>query len=147
MDILKTPTSILEEDINNLFKNKSSNDIEILFSIISLILFKNSKNTDMIDLYNNFDLDVFIKMVNLFSGRTVHFSEYSDLKETLVLSICYFLREIEGERDWEKVQSFFGSYKIDRLSIALKIHNLDEWVKQKISEQMKQLLKEERNEK
>lgn len=135
--LVKTPTSILEEDINDLFKKKEESDLEILFSVITLLLFKNEKNTDMIDLYNNFGIDTFLKIVHLFDGRTVKFIDSKDLSDTLVLAVCYYLREIEGKRDWNDIQEFFGSYKLDRLSLALKIHNIDEWLKQKIQEQFK----------
>ena len=141
--MFKTPTSLLEEDMNSLFESRSKDDLDILFSIVTLILFKNSKNTDMLDLYKNVDIDTFLKITNLFSGRTVQFIETNKLRETLILAMCYYLREVEGIRDWDKVQSFFGSYKIDRLSIALKIHNMDEWLKQKIHEQLKDLVKED----
>lgn len=140
-DIIKNPKSILEEDLNALFRQKDESEVSIIFSIVNLLLFKNERNTDMLDLFNTVDMDTFLRVVHLFEGRTVRFSDSKVLQDNLILAICYYLREVEGIRDWERIESFFGNFKIDRLSLALKIHNMDEWLKQKISEQVRSLFK------
>ncbi len=137
--IIDNPNTILHEDINDMFKTKKENDFDILFSTLNLILMKNERNTDMIDLFNTLEMSSFIKVLHLFDGRTVQFTEANKFTDALILAIVYYLREVENIRDWDKVQEYFGSYKLDRLSIALKIHNLNEFTKQKIQEQLRKL--------
>ena len=138
---IANPSTILQEDINDLFKQKKEGEFDIIFSVLNLILMKNERNTDMIDLFNTLDMSNFVKVLHLFDGRTVQFAEAEKFTDGLILAIVYYLREIEHIRDWDLVQEHFGSFKLDRLSLALKIHNLNDFTKQKIHEQLKRINK------
>jgi hypothetical protein len=142
--VIDNPSTLLQEDINELFEQKEEGEFEIIFSVLNLILMKNERNTDMIDLFNTLGMSNFIKTLHLFDGRTIQFTTSDKFTDGLILSIVYYLREIEHIRDWEKVQEYFGSFKLDRLSLALKIHNLNDFTKQKIHEQFKRMKKDEK---
>lgn len=134
MSVFKNPSTLLQEDMNSLFQKKEKGSIDILFSIVSLILLKNQRNTDMLELFKTVDIDTFVKVIHLFDGRKVQFLKDKDLSDTLVLALSYYYREVEGIKDWEEVQSYFGDYKIERLSHSLKIHGLNEFTKMKIDQ-------------
>lgn len=131
--LFKNPVSILEEDIDSLFSKEEVTDIDFLFTIINMIFFKKEKNTDMIDLLKNVGVDNYIKSLYLFEGRTITFPKVDQFLDSIVLAICYYYRTILN-KSWDEIQNDFPSYNIQKLSMALRIHGLDEFIKQKIQQ-------------
>ena len=141
MEVYKSPKSILEDSINDLFKFRDTSDNDFLFKIINLILLKNSNNSDMSSLLKvlgNYDL--FSQVIHLFSGRKIEFPDADTLKDTIILAVCYYYKKILN-KDWNEIQIFFGNTKLDKLSLSHKIYNLDLWTKQKIQEEYREIEK------
>lgn len=136
MAIFDNPNSMLEEDVNDLFKTKSRNEVDILFETINLILYKNQKNTDMVQILKVFGIETFVKLIQLFDGKTVRFMKDKEMTDALTLAIVYYFKRIKGINDWEKIQEFFGNKELDRLSLSHKVHGLDQFTKQKLLQLM-----------
>lgn len=135
---IQTPNSILEEELNELFLKKKSSDIDLIFSTLTLLLTKNEYNTDLVDSLKILGIDTFVKMVHLFSGRTIDFPKTEDFREALLLTICYYYHAIEN-KTWKEIEEIFpevNNYEKGKLSLSLKITNLDTWIKQKMQEQL-----------
>jgi hypothetical protein len=138
-EVFKSPVDLLQEDINEAFKRKEKNDLEVLFQVLSLILYKNENNTDLIELLNTVGIDTFSKIIHLFGGRAIELPTEEDFSAAMVLSMSYYYRKIEGIKDWEKIQAKLPAYKLDKLSLSLRIHRLDSFLKQKIQQIFRQM--------
>ncbi len=134
MNIFDNPNSLLEEDLNDFFKKEEEDGVDLLFHTISLLLYKNQHNTDMVQIFKTVGLDNLVKLIQLFDGKTVQFAKDTEFIDTVVLAMVYYLRKIKGISDWEEIQSFFGPFKINSLSLSHKIHGLDEFTKQKLQQ-------------
>lgn len=147
MNVYKNPKTILEDSINDLFKFRDKEENDFLFKIINIILLKNSHNSDMSSLLKIVnDYDLFAQIIHLFSGRKIEFIEPELLKDTILLAVCYYYKRILL-KDWDEIQKYFGSIKLDKLSLSHKMYNIDIWVRQKIQEEYRELKKsvEEKN--
>lgn len=137
-EVFKNPVDLLQEDINEAFKKKEKSDLDILFQVLSLILYKNEHNTDMIELLNNVGVDTFSKIIHLFGGRSIQLPTESEFNEAMLLSIAYYYKKIEGIEDWDEIQAKIPAYELNSLSLSLRIHRLDSFLKQKIQQIFRQ---------
>ena len=126
--MINQPIDVVQDTINRLFKPKTEDDTDILFSIINLILLKNSNNMDMAEMYKNTDLSTFIKVLSLFDDRTVKFMKMDEFTDTLILAMVYFYRNVEG-KSWDEIQEYFGTYKLNKTSLSNKIYYLEFFIK------------------
>ena len=149
--MIHNPKSIIEEDLNKIFKKKKQSEISLLISIVSLILYRNEYNSDIVDLFHTLDdnIDLFIKIIHLFDGRTIKFPRSDDFSEYLLLAICYYYKEIEG-KSWDEISELFPEvnfYHKKKLGLSLKINHLDNFIKQKVEQILSEIdLKGEKDE-
>lgn len=120
----------IKETFSNRTKDKKVENQ--LWEIVNLILYENSKDRLLIDLYNLLDKETFIKVISLIDGRTFTPPSKKELEETILLSILYYEKEIEG-KDWKQIQNEFD-FEIPTIKYGIRIRNLDLWIKQKIQE-------------
>jgi hypothetical protein len=107
-----------------------------LWEIVNLVLYENSKDRLLVDLYNLLDKETFVKVVSLIDGRTFTPPTKRELEETLLLSILYYEKEI-NEKTWSEIQNEFD-FEIPTIKYGIRIRNLDTWIKQKIQEIIRQ---------
>lgn len=138
--IFDAPTEVFEEQIDKLFSHKSTSNIDTLMNVLSLLVYQNTNNGDITDLYNTLTLNDFVKVITLFEGRTVKFPAKKDIKEWLILALCYYYREVEG-MEWDEIHKILP-FKISSISYGIKIRNLDRYIEQK----MRELFMEENDE-
>jgi len=136
--MIKTPVNILEEDISNLFRDNDKNDYDIIFSTLSLLMYKNEHNSDLAELFKilDYDLDKFTKIVHIFENRTIEFPDSKKLSEQIIISICYYYYKVEG-KSWDEIKNLFSAHDLSFLSISLRIHHLEDFMKQRIQEIIK----------
>lgn len=140
-EVFKTPTDLLQEDINEAFKRKNKNDLDILFQIISLIIYKNENNTDLVELLNSVGIETFSKLIHLFGGRAIELPTEKSFNEAMVLAMAYYYKKIEGIKDWDVIQAKLPAYQFEKLSLSLRMHRLDNFLRQKIQQIFRQLKK------
>lgn len=142
------PEDVFEYKIDEILEDMEETEIDIVLKIFSLIFYSTQNNTDILELYRLLDLDSFVKVVSLFDGRTVKFPPREILKNHLLLSLLYYYREVEG-KDWEKIKEEFP-FAINSISFGIQIKNLNNFIKQKLSEifrRVKKQLEKKRGEK
>jgi len=136
--LFKNPTEVLEEQINDIFLNRHEDNTELIINALSIILsMTNSKNQDIIDLYNLVGMDTFVSIVSLFERRTVKFPSKEDIKESIILAIIFYYRETKSYT-WEEVKRIVP-FEFSSISYSSKIKNLNGF----IIEKLKDIFKEE----
>ena len=132
-------TNVFEEQVNRIFTKHKSDEVELILKALSLILYSTQNNTDIVELYRTIGLDAFIKIINLFDGRTVKFPPKKVIKNYLILALSYYYKEVEG-KDWETIKQEFP-FDITSISYGIQIKNLNNFIKQKMYEILKNLHK------
>ncbi len=130
-------SDVFEEKINQIFSKTKKKDIDLILQVLSLIIYGNQNNTDMVELYHSVKLEDFVRIVSLFDGRVVKFPTKKSLRNSLMLALLYYYREIEG-KSWEAIQKEFP-FDISAISYGIQIKNLNNFIKQKIFEIMKKI--------
>lgn len=130
--------NVWEYRIKEAFTSKSK-DNQIgnqLWEIINLILYENSKDRILIDLYNLLDKETFVKVISLIDGRNFQPPTKKELEESILLAILYYEKEINN-KTWSEIQNEFD-FEIPTIKYGIRIRNLDSWIKQKIQEIVRQ---------
>ena len=130
--LFSTASDVFEEQLNELFLRKDDKDLNIVLQALSLILYQNSNNTDLVELYHLLDLEGFVKVITLYEDRTVEFPSKDEIKESIILSLCFYYREIEN-KSWNEIRDTL-LFEISSHSYASKIKNLNKFIKKKMKE-------------
>ena len=130
--LFSTASDVFEEQLNELFLRKDDKDLNIVLQALSLILYQNSNNTDLVELYHLLDLEGFVKVITLYEDRTVEFPSKDEIKESIILSLCFYYREIEN-KSWNEIRDTLP-FEISSHSYASKIKNLNKFIKKKMKE-------------
>lgn len=119
--------NVWESQLQNLFKTKAESEINIIMKTIPLLLWQNSNNTDLVELYNNLSLSDFIKVCKLFDGKTIKIPRESQIKDILYFSIVYYFKEMKNY-DWLTIKKLVN-FKVNTISYSLRIKKLNENIK------------------
>ena len=132
--------SIWEQQLCDIFEQKTHSDMDMLLNILSIVMFDRFDESigKMYATVN--DIDLFSKIVNTFSGMTIKIPERQEFKDAITLGLSYYYREIKKMK-WEDIKKELP-YE-DNLSIKTgrKLVKLNSSIKQKLDD----LLKEETN--
>ncbi len=139
MPLFEKSTNIFENQIGNLFEKKKDTEMDLILKIVSLIVYSESVNTDLVELYRLLKLEDFVKVITLFDGRNIKLPTSGELKEFLVLSLVYYYRTVKN-LSWEKIKEKFP-FEISGISFGIKVKNLDNFIRQKINEYFRLLEK------
>lgn len=140
---LNNPKEVWEKQLTEIFTKKQPTEMEQIINIASMILYVNETNKDMGALYSKVGLEAFTQTIELFSGRTVRFMKKENLREYLLLAVCYYYREFK-KLDWNEIQKILP-YDINTVSIGIKIKNLSKNIKKELDNYFK--IVEEKHEK
>lgn len=132
-------SDVFEEKIKQIFSKKKTKEIDLILQALSIVIYSTQNNTDIIEMYNLLDLNDFIKLITLFDGRVIKFPTKKQLRNSLMLAILYYYREIEG-KSWDEIQKEFP-FDISSISYGIQIKNLNNFIKQKIYEILKDVNK------
>lgn len=127
-----------EYKIKKAFEKKEKTDsIDILWQIVSVILYHESNSTTLIEVYKLFEdkKEDFIKLISLLDGRKFIPPTKKELEEVLLLAVLYYEKEIE-KKNWDQIKSEFD-FDFSSVKYGIRIKNLDNWIKQKIQEILK----------
>lgn len=126
------PSDVFEQQINELFVRKQDDEADVVLEALSIVLYQNHKNTDMVELYKLLGLDGFLKVVSLFEGRTVKFPTRGEIQESLILSLCYYYKEVLG-MTWPEIRQKMP-FDISAHSYGIRIKSLNRFVRKKLSQ-------------
>jgi hypothetical protein len=124
-DMFKGESSVFEKQMREAFK--PADEQNPLFSAVALVFYHNAKISEIYDVYKLLDMENFVKLIHLLDGRTVHLPTSAELQESILLSLCFYYREVKG-LDWDEIHdkipfqfsSISMSYKLKSLNSAIR---------------------------
>jgi hypothetical protein len=143
MQLFENTSSIEDAQIEELFSKRKENEIDIIFKTLSLIIYNNTNEIDILEMYKTLDLNDFIKLIYLFDGKVIRFPTIKDIKESLVLSLVYYFREIKNY-SWSETKEKFP-FEISGISYGIKLKSLNNFIRQKMDEMLKRISKDDNN--
>ena len=129
-DLFDENSSVFEQQLKDIFKPTENKEQTSLFSILALVFYHNSKITDLHDVYKLLGLENFIKLISLLDGRNVRFPTSTELKDAIILALCFYYKEIEN-KDWQEIHELVP-YSFNSISISYKIKSLNAAMRQEL---------------
>jgi len=123
--------------LSEMFGKKETSALNIILSAMSLALYNGSKNNDLPELYNLVGAETFVKIATLFENRKVEFPTVEKIRDYMVLSLCYYYKEIKG-LDWNEIEDILP-IPINRIKYGMLVKNLNTFVRSKIEETLSQI--------
>lgn len=119
-------------DLEKLFNYKEKTNIQLLLNIVSLILYENEHNEDIILLYDNLSLESFNLVLKSIGGRTVTLPDANSFKDTLIFAYCYYLKEVLNMK-WEDIKKIFPEDVINTKSYGKRIKKINSLIREKMN--------------
>lgn len=124
-------SKIIDNQIERLFSKQSPTEMDLILSILSIIFYKNNMNKDIVDLYNIVDINSFVKIINLFDGKSVKLPTKNNFKEELIFAILYYYKKVKGY-EWDKIKQIVD-FPINGIKYGIKINSLSDYIKESIN--------------
>ena len=107
-----------------------------IMSLFNLILTDTTHgNKDILNLYKIIpDLETFVKVIKLFSGRKVKFPTEDEINECMTLALIYYYR-YEKKLSWEEVRELVPQ-EFSPMGYSAKIAGFNVQLKKKINKLM-----------
>lgn len=123
--MFKGESSVFEKQMREAFKPVDEQNS--LFSAAALVFYHDSKISEIYDVYKLLGMENFVKLIHLLDGRTVHLPTGAELRESILLALCFYYREVDG-LDWDEIHdripfqfsSISMSYKLKSLNASLR---------------------------
>lgn len=128
----KAPNDVFEAQIDDLFSRHSKGEMELIFQVLSLIIFQSTNNDNLSNLYHSVDLENFVKVLSVFDGLEVKFPSKKKLKDWLLFALCYYYRDIE-QMSWDEIKKILP-FDISSISYGIKIRNLNKFVLEQMND-------------
>lgn len=129
--MFKNPTEVFEAQFNKLFEKHKDTGADLLLKVVNMVLYQNNNNIDMQELYHEVGLDTFNKIISLFDGRDIKFYRKEEIKDTLILALCFYYKEILN-MEWDAVKKEVP-FEINTISMGLRLKMLNYKIKQEIT--------------
>ena len=132
--MIEDPNELWEKRLNSLFAKKDKTEVEKFLDIVSIIIYMDDKCKDISDLYSIVDLDNFVKIVNLFSGRTIHFPEKKDIKDSIELALLFYYKNIQKITSYKDLKglNIIDEKDFSSISIGKRLNKLNEQIQDKL---------------
>ena len=130
--MFKNSNNVFEVQLRELFKPAQQKEDMTLFQLISLVFYHNANITDLYDMYNLLGIESFIKLVHLMDGKNIRFPTSQELRDAIVVAICYYHKEVEG-LNWDQIREKIP-FEFSSISIAHKIKNINTILKRELEE-------------
>lgn len=132
--LFQEPIEVFEAQLNDIFDSQKSKDNDKIIQLVSFILYENSRNRDMIDLFNLLGLEKFVEVTSLFEKREVRFPSKEEIQESVILALVYYYRESEN-LSWKEIKDLIP-FEVQAQSYSRKVKSLNHF----IQEQMRELI-------
>ena len=118
------------DSLHNFFKPLTDISESKFFEIMSLLTLDDESNT-LYGFYQLFGFDGIAEMLEKFGGRKIQFPTSDKFKDSLIVAMCYYYREIKGMK-WRDIKSSIP-FEFDSQKVSMKIMKLDNRIKSLIS--------------
>ena len=127
-NIFKDGESVFEKQMQEVFQ--SIDNKSILFSVISFVFYHDKKVTEIYDIYRLLGIDNFIKLVHLLDGETIKLPTSTELRELILMILCFYYREVEG-LEWGEVHDKIP-FRFNSISMSYKIKSLNDSIRSEL---------------
>jgi hypothetical protein len=128
--LFDTPNNLWEHQLREIFSQREVKQ-DPLFQILTAV-FQNTANiSDVGDIYRLLGLENFTRLLHLLDGRTIKFPTSTDLKDAIILTLCYYYRKVE-RLDWARIHEILP-FDFPSIAVSRKISNLDEIIQEKLN--------------
>ena len=117
------PNNMYEQHLRDFFKPKVDAKNDPLFQILSLVFQTTANIADVGDVYRLLGLENFTRLVNLLSGRTIRFPDSLELKEAIILTLCYYYKKVE-HREWPEIHGILP-FEFNSIAISRRMKGMD----------------------
>lgn len=133
--MISKPKSVFQQKLKENLKTRESKTI--VHDLIKLHLYKNADRDEsqviLVELYNYLGSpEKFIDFIDHFAGKKLHIPIKEDFKDTLLISLCYYYREIE-KKNWEEVRSLLNIPDLNGIKYGVKLGQLNDFINQQLA--------------
>lgn len=127
------PHTILEKRINEALGKSEEG---IVSDLIRIALLKTAEKDSSLliytEIYNLLGPDKFTSLVRLLDGRTLRLPKKDKLKDSVLLSLCYYYKNIE-KKSWEQIKDILGIQDLNTIKMGIHISQLDSFLDKMIN--------------
>jgi hypothetical protein len=136
--------SIWKEQIDDLFESTTESKNNLL-SILSIII-NNKFDERIVNLYDIInDINKFSSLIDCLSGLTIEIPEKEEFKESLVIALAFYYKELKGY-SWKEIQKLIPYEDNISIKASKGIGKIKKELKEEITDIFKEeLVKEEIN--
>jgi len=129
--LFNNPNTLYEQQLRDIFKAKPEAQKDPLFQLLNIVFQSSANIKDVGDIYRLLGFENFIRFTHLVSGRTIKFPSSLDLKEAIILTLCYYYRKIQ-RKEWAEIHEILP-FEFNSIAISRRIKNLDDEFAKKIN--------------
>lgn len=136
-----TPKNLLQEKLNQALDKGEETIISDLMKLS--LLKKAEKNPDDLiftEIYNLLGLEDFSNLVSLIDGRPIVFPSKEDLKDSLMLVLAYYYRNLE-KKSWNEIKELLGLPDINSVKLGIQSSQFEKFL-QKMMKRLKPFAEE-----
>lgn len=131
------PKNLLEKKLNEILKNQRDEDL--LTDIVRLSTMKSArKDESLLAITELFDLlgsEKFSEVISLMDGRTVTFPTKENFKQTLLVAVTYYLKDVCG-MGWADIKAILSDPTLNTVKIGINDAQLDAWLDEQIKKRI-----------
>lgn len=128
--MLEGETSVFERQMREAFKPVEGQNG--LFSAVALVFYHNAKISEIFDVYKLLGVENFVKLIHLLDGRTVHLPSSEELRESILLALCFYYREVGG-LEWDEIHDKIP-FRFSSISMSYKLRSLNSVIRSELKE-------------
>lgn len=130
------PRTVFQKKINDMLPKESDSSpliFENTFKLQQIYSFEknriNAKSEDsnmwqyLMTLFNELGPAEFAKVINIFKGKTITFPTEEDYQDSIITSLCYYYKEIEG-LDWNQIKEKLSMGKLNTIKYGIRVQQL-----------------------
>lgn len=92
---------------------------------------KNSDELVFTEMYNLLGLEGFSNLISLMDGRTVVFPSKEEFKDTLMIVLAYYYRNLE-QKSWEEIKDLLGLPDINSVRLGIQSSQFEKFLQKMI---------------
>jgi hypothetical protein len=114
--------NLWEEKFENIIGKEDSSVTQYFLQLVGVALGASELGDVISQLYKVLDLDNFLKVLKVLSGRTISFPPVAQFKDLLILSICYIYRE--RGYDWKDIKQILPFKEVNPYKVGIRLNSL-----------------------
>jgi hypothetical protein len=134
--------NLWEDQLTSIFEEQKADGMEEFLSILSVIM--NVKFDDNVArLYAEInDIEMFTRIINLFSGMKVEFPDRDNFKKATILALTYFYKEVKGLK-WKDIKKEFPNDETFTMRVGKSVARLNDKIRLQLESLLTNLEKTE----